>query len=96
MGRGKACEEDENVILARYWIYASEDSVAGSDQPDEVFFHKMYRHFVEKGPTPGLVLEDNTATAHPRASGNTSLNSPPMCTTSLSRCVRYVRATPPA
>lgn len=57
MGRGKAWDVDENCLLARAWVSASEEPVAGADQKAKVFFDTMYRRFVEKAPCFGNVVE---------------------------------------
>lgn len=56
MGRGKAWDLEENETLARAWIAASEDPIAGADQKAKVFFNTLHRRFIEKGPPPSKVL----------------------------------------
>lgn len=50
MGRGKNWEIDENATLARAWIAASVDPVAGVDQTRKVFMDTVKRRFIEFGP----------------------------------------------
>lgn len=55
MGRGKSWDIDENEVLARAWIAASEDPVVGADQKAKRFSEAMHRRFIEKGPQPPAV-----------------------------------------
>lgn len=50
MGRGKAWDIDENEVLARAWISASEDPIAGVDQRGKLFNETVYRRFSERAP----------------------------------------------
>ena len=57
MRRGKSWDLHENETLARAWIAASEDPVAGIDQRGKVFFDTMHRRFSEKGPESSTGVE---------------------------------------
>lgn len=55
MGRGKTWDSHENQALARAWVAASEDPIAGTDQTRKVFTDTMRRRFMERGPSPDTV-----------------------------------------
>lgn len=57
MGRGKSWDSKENEVLARAWISASEDPIAGTDQTAKRFVQTVRRRFIEKGPDPSDVTE---------------------------------------
>ena len=48
MGSGKAWDVEENELLARAWIVASEDPVAGNDQRSKLFYDTIHRRFAWK------------------------------------------------
>lgn len=57
MGRGKAWDVDENAVLAKAWVSASEDPVAGADQKAKIFFETLHRRFGEQGPPTASVVD---------------------------------------
>lgn len=50
MGRGKAWDSDENMVLAKAWIATSENPIVGADQKSKTFFDTLHRRVLEKGP----------------------------------------------
>ncbi|PXF39923.1 hypothetical protein BWQ96_10367 [Gracilariopsis chorda] len=58
MGRWKNWDAEENDVLARAWIAASEDPITGTDQTCKVFQDTIRCHFIEKGPKRQLGLEN--------------------------------------
>ena len=45
MGRGKNWDAEENCVLSRAWIAASEDPIAGTDQARKLFPDTIRRRF---------------------------------------------------
>eukprot|EP00171_Calliarthron_tuberculosum_P003176 IDg3176t1 len=64
MGIEKSWDNEENAALARGWIIAAEDAIAGTDRKRKVFWEMMFRRFVEKSPAAHLVAEGQGVEPH--------------------------------